>query len=195
MRRTLLFVSAGLVLAWVLAPPAVGDTQTIPVSCKTVSEVQSGWERSGKSISEFWIDYENPVPSENGYIWHIGTGNFLAYGDTYCRGFWYFDGGWYLEAFAEWPPMEGDGHLWGSVDMKLSHANIDGGWIFTYEGDFIWDVENNRVWAGSGSGEGYGELKGWEISLDVYLPYYPPAGKPGGPQQEVWTGHVTPPEG
>ena len=186
MRRTILF-GCVLALTLVLAPPASAD-EPIPVTCTMVS-IQNGWGTGNdKEINEFWI-------GDDGWLYHHGTGYFLAHGDTYCRGRWYLDGGWRVADPAF--PWGVEGYLEGDIRMELSHANVDGGFLVEYAGEFIWDVPGNRVWAGAASGEGYGELDGWQVSLTVYLPFYPPVGAqgPGAPQHTVWTGDVTPADG
>ena len=95
MRRTFLIVSV-LALAVALAPPASAD-EPIPVTCTLVS-IQNGWGTGNdKEDNAYWPGDEYGNYDENGeYLWHYGTGYFLAHGDTYCQGRWDVDGGWWI---------------------------------------------------------------------------------------------------
>jgi hypothetical protein len=195
MRRTILVVCAGFALVAMLAPAATA-AEPIPVTCTLVS-IQNGWGTGNdKEVNTLYPGDADGIYDENGdYLWHLGTGYFLAHGDTYCRGRWDVDGGWWITPIPpNWlPPIEGvtEGHWFGTWHAELSHANIDGGFDITYQGELIWDRTANKVIAGTAYGVGYGELQDWVIDLEWYLPFYPPHCDDCG-QDWVWTGYVTP---
>lgn len=160
--------------------------------------IQNGWDVNGKEVFEFWLGDRKGRPDPDGdYLWHIGTGWYEVHGDDYCRGKWDVNGGWWISPPpVGWPPTEDShGHFFGTYHIELSHANIDGGFDIEFEADTVFDHENNRVYEGTASGVGWGELEGWTITLEYYLPYDPPVGGPEDAAHLVWTGYVTPADG
>ena len=153
--RTLAVLSVG---AMMIVPtwPAQASGEQIPTTCTTVS-IQNGWDVNGKETNDFWV-------GEDGWLYHHGTGYWQAHGDTYCTGFWYGDGYWRIDDPTMQPPFEG--YLWGTFRIELSDPKIDGGFEASYTGQFVW--EGDTIWEGELSGQGYGDLQGWQIRMSIW---------------------------